>query len=199
MTLLPIKQFFSLYRLLSISWFFIAFSVYFSNLFVTIVPDTMPTSIAVFNLYQFKSIYFEDLCGTANETLMTTFSAVKLSNGHLGTFYPVGMTILSFPLYMLFILSLVILKVPIDLVSASFEAHRIMAEKFSSCFLAALSVQLYLKAILNAAHRPSTSTSQYSSLWQACLAAFGAIDIILAKPVWWLPCAKRQIIYDYNF
>ncbi len=128
--------------------FGLVFLVYFSNFFTLLIPDTIPTSISYFNLIQFGTFYFDNLCQSDITIVTTNIPVIPLEEGHIGTFYPIGMTILSLPIYIIYAVVISISGVSIDLLSPTFEQYRQVGEKIACCFLAALSVQFLALALI---------------------------------------------------
>jgi hypothetical protein len=129
-------------------WLFgFVFLIYVSNFKTSIIPDTEPTSLAFFNLFSNHTFYFDSLCLTTNQILQKNFIGTVLSTGHIGVFHPIGMTILTLPLYLIYTLFLFLIDQPIDLLAAEFEKQRIVSEKLISCICAAMSVQLFALAL----------------------------------------------------
>jgi Dolichyl-phosphate-mannose-protein mannosyltransferase len=115
--------------------------------------DSWPTSLLAFNLLENHTFHFDLWRSTRLfEGLRTPYFLVESASGHLTSAYPIGTSILTFPLYLVFFL---IVKVQailqghpvVDLTTDSFFLTRLFYEKAAASILAALTVVFFYRSV----------------------------------------------------
>ncbi len=105
--------------------------------------DTVPASLAALNLLQNGTLYFDDFKdGYLGQGYYFTHSL----HGHWVSAYPIGVSILSFPIYLVLYLGLRIFAPSTDITDPSFEPLRIWFESIAAAILTALAVVVFYRA-----------------------------------------------------
>lgn len=135
--------------------FLSCFIIYISNCRTIAAGDTVPNSLLAFNwlkyhtfnLDVFRDSYFYQIFNG------TPYFFVEASNGHLTSVYPVGVAIVTLPIYVVFFLYLKLLAIVesnssiLDISSSSFEVYRLGFEKLAAVFVSALSATIFYLSV----------------------------------------------------
>ena len=126
--------------------FVICSLVYWANGTLHGAPDDLSNTLLAFNLFENHTIHldiFRDTYYAASHTM------VESQNGHLTSSYPIGVAIVTLPIYGLFYLFIQITHtlsgLPLDLMGGEFQPFRLLCAKLASITLASSSVVLFYK------------------------------------------------------
>ncbi|XGB42690.1 MAG: hypothetical protein LVS60_02265 [Nodosilinea sp. LVE1205-7] len=107
--------------------------------------DTVPSSLAALNLLHHGTIYFDNF---RNSYLGQgqPYYLIQSLHGHWVSVYPIGVSVLSFPIYLVLYLGLRIFAPSTDITDPSFEPLRILFESIAAAILTALAVVVFYQA-----------------------------------------------------
>lgn len=139
--------------LIALLIFGVCIGVYLANHATQSSQDTLPNSLLALNWLENHTLHFD----VFRSILPVHFLALA-PNGHVTSTYPIGVAILSFPLYCLFFIYLKALSffqihflngpgININIADPAFEPYRQMFEKLAGTILTAFSVVLFYLSV----------------------------------------------------
>lgn len=171
--------------------FIVCLTIYLINGRTISSGDSVPNTILIFNLLENHTFNLDAFRESYFVKNGIYYSFAESPNGHLTSAYPIGVALLTSPLYLIFYVILKIFHIPVNLTHDSFEFYRIFLEKMAASITAAISVVFFylastLKFKKNVALLSTfifafaTNTWMISSqgLWQHGLSNFSVIIII---------------------
>jgi hypothetical protein len=120
--------------------------VYLANGVTITSGDTVPNTLLAFNLLENHTLHFDNLRQATIPSAVAPYFFIESQRGHLTSLYPIGVAIVTFPLYLLFYLYLKLAHIPVNLMDGSFDSYRLWFEKLAAVTIAALSVALFYTA-----------------------------------------------------
>jgi hypothetical protein len=126
--------------------FIICVFVYLDNDATISAGDTIPNTLLAFNLLEKHTLFFDNFRGSYLESIGGAYFFANSINGNLISAYPIGPSIITFPLYILFYLYIKIANIPFDITSVDFDVHRLFFEKLAATITTAISVVLFYLA-----------------------------------------------------
>ncbi|HEY9611191.1 hypothetical protein [Allocoleopsis sp.] len=108
--------------------------------------DSIPNTILIFNLLENHTFNFDAFRESYFVELGVYYSFVESQNGHLTSVYPIGVAILTSPLYLIFYIFLKIFHISVNFNHESFEFYRIHFEKITAAITTAISVVFFYLA-----------------------------------------------------
>jgi hypothetical protein len=132
-------------RIVSLLLFVGCFSIYLLNSRWMMSGDSIPTSIWLFNLLENHSLTFNPLAQQPLFQNGLSYYFFPHKNGDWVTIYPIGTSILTAPIYLLFYLhfKLTHAGAPLNLLVSEFEEQRRTYEKLAAAILASGSVVIF--------------------------------------------------------
>lgn len=132
----------------SLLLFLVCAAVYLSNQKTISANDTIPNTLLAFNLILKHTIHFDAF---RDSYFGKAYFFAEGFNGHLTSSYPIGVAVLTFPLYLLFSLFFWVLKfvheeylgIDFDINLLIFENYRLGFEKLAATTVAATSVVIF--------------------------------------------------------
>jgi len=164
--------------------------------------DTVPASLAALNLLQHGTIYFDNFrdsyLGNLNQEPAYYFT--ESMRGHWVSTYPLGASILTFPIYLVLYLGLQFWGPRLDITDLSFEPLRLLFQSVAAAMVAALTVVVFYQAsrlkfsprvalltTITFGFATSTWSTSARALWQ-----HGPANLMLATGFYLLLRAARR-------
>jgi hypothetical protein len=187
--------------LTSAAIFIAAFVVYGSNGDQYVYSyDSAPNSLLAFNLIEHHRLDFDDFAGGYFDGLGAGYIFARTPGGHEQSIFPVGVAILSAPLYLTFAAVARLRHEPLPITSIAFERQRLHDEKTAASVLAAIAAVLMfwcvreLSSVVVAvvltivfAFGTSMWTIGSQALWQ-----HGSVNLLVVALTWALVRAARR-------
>jgi hypothetical protein len=186
--------------------FGVCLAIYWCNgLYAMAAGDSWPTSLLAFNLLENHTLHFDFMRSSALfHELRPPYFFIETTSGHLTSIYPIGTSLLTFPLYVVFF---IILKIQatlqghpaLDLAADTFFQTRLFYEKVAASIITASTVLIFYRSVrlkfsntiawLSAiifAFGTSVWTTSSQALWQ-----HGSVAFLLTLSLWALLKANR--------
>lgn len=159
--------------------FIFVFLVY--DLVRSTIPDTgdvIAVTLQALNLFTTGSLAFDHLKGTYITTVFSDGGFMTAPNGHFVNAYPIGMVILTLPLYALFFLFMKLKGISTDLTSMKIWKWRIRWSHMAAMIVAAGTATLFYAACRKV-------SSRRKSLILTAALAFGTTQWAIAAQTMW--------------
>jgi hypothetical protein len=107
--------------------------------------DTVPTSLAALNLLQHGTVYFDNFRDSYLAQGQAYYFTESLG-GHWISIYPIGASILTFPIYLVLYLGLQLWGPHLDITDPAFEPLRLLCQSIAAAIVTALTVVVFYRA-----------------------------------------------------
>jgi hypothetical protein len=131
---------------ISLLVFFVCLTIYLINGKTISSGDSIPNTVLIFNLLENHTFNLDAFRESYFVERGVYYSFVESQNGHLTSVYPIGVAILTSPLYLIFYIYLKIFHIPVNLTHESFEFYRVFFEKIAAAITTAISVVFFYLA-----------------------------------------------------
>ena len=161
--------------------------------------DTVPTSLAALNLLQHGTVYFDNFRNSYLSQGQAYYFTESL-RGHWVSIYPIGASILTFPIYLVLYLGLLLWGPRLDITDPGFEPLRLLFQSVAAAMVTALSAIVFYQACrlkfsrrvallstITFAFATSTWSISARALWQ-----HGPANLVLITGLYLLLRAARR-------
>lgn len=123
--------------------FIVCLTIYLINGRTISSGDSIPNTVLIFNLLENHTFNLDAFRESYFVERGVYYSFVESPNGHLTSVYPIGVALLTSPLYVIFYIYLKIFHISINFTHESFEVYRVMFEKIAAAITTAISVVFF--------------------------------------------------------
>lgn len=131
---------------LAILIFIACLTIYLINGRTISSGDSIPNTVLIFNLLENHTFNLDAFRESYFVERGVYYSFVESPNGHLTSVYPIGVALITSPLYLIFYIYLKIFHIPINLTHESFEVYRVIFEKIAAATTTSISVVFFYLA-----------------------------------------------------
>ena len=107
--------------------------------------DTVPTSLATLNLLHHGTVYFDNFRDSYLDQGQAYYFTESLG-GHWVSTYPIGASILTFPIYLVLYLGLRLSGAELEITDPSFEPQRLLLQSVAAAVVTALTVVVFYRS-----------------------------------------------------
>jgi hypothetical protein len=174
--------------------------IYLANQTTITSGDCFPNTLLAFNFLENHRLDFSNFRDSYLASFANGYFFIESNQGQLTSGYPIGVSIVTFPLYLIFYFYLKLAHIALNITDESFEVYRLLFEKVAATIVTSLSVVLfYLSSRLKFARKvayistfiyafaTSTWTIGSQGLWQ-----HGSSNLVLLGTFYCLLLANRS-------
>ncbi|MBD2127325.1 hypothetical protein NDI39_01240 [Microcoleus sp. ZQ-A2] len=126
--------------------FILSITIYLINCRTISSGDSVPNTLLIFNFLENHTFDLDAFRESYFVKNGVYYSFAESQTGHLTSAYPIGVAILTSPLYLIFYIFLKIYHIPVNLTHESFEFYRLSFEKMAAAITTAISVVFFYLA-----------------------------------------------------
>ncbi len=123
--------------------FSLCLTIYLINQTTISSGDTIPNTLLAFNLLENHRLDFDNFKTSYLMEIANGYFFTESIQGKLTSIYPIGTSIITFPLYLIFYIYLKLVNVSLEITSENFEVQRIFWEKLAATITTSISVVIF--------------------------------------------------------